>query len=222
MVLEDIGIPVEYSHHEVAPSQHEIDLKYTDALTMADSTMLYRLVVKEVALKNNVYATFMPKPIYGVNGSGMHTHQSLFKGNKNVFFDPKDKYHLSDIAKHYIAGLLKHAREITLVTNQWINSYKRLVPGYEAPVYISWAQRNRSDLIRIPVYKPGKEKETRVEYRSPDPACNPYLAFAVMLAAGLGGIEKKYPLRDPVERNVYEMTNEERKKHKIDSLPGNL
>ncbi len=222
MVLEELGIPVEYSHHEVAPSQHEIDLKYTDALTMADSTMLYRLVVKEVALKNDVYATFMPKPVYGVNGSGMHTHQSLFRGKKNVFFDPKGKYHLSDVAKHYIAGLLKHAREITLVTNQWVNSYKRLVPGYEAPVYISWAQRNRSDLIRIPVYKPGREKETRVEYRSPDPACNPYLAFAVMLAAGLEGIMKKYPLRDPVERNVYEMTQEERKRHKIDSLPGNL
>ena len=221
-VLEELGILVEYSHHEVAPSQHEIDLKYTDGLTMADSTMLYRLVVKEVALKNNVYATFMPKPVYGVNGSGMHTHQSLFKGNKNVFFDPKDKYHLSDIAKHYIAGLLKHARELTLVTNQWVNSYKRLVPGYEAPVYISWAQRNRSDLIRIPVYKPGKEKETRVEYRSPDPACNPYLAFTVMVAAGLEGIMKKYPLRDPIERNVYEMTQEERKKNKIDSLPGNL
>lgn len=221
-VLEELGIQVEYSHHEVAPSQHEIDLKYTDALTMADSTMLYRLVVKEVALKNNVYATFMPKPVFGVNGSGMHTHQSLFKGNKNVFFDPKDKYHLSEIAKHYIAGLLKHAREITLVTNQWVNSYKRLVPGYEAPVYISWAQRNRSDLIRIPVYKPGKEKETRVEYRSPDPACNPYLAFAVMLAAGLEGMAKKYPLREPTERNVYEMNQEERNKHKIDSLPGNL
>ncbi len=222
MVLEELGIPVEYSHHEVAPSQHEIDLKYTDALTMADSTMLYRLVVKEVALKNNVYATFMPKPVYGVNGSGMHTHQSLFRGKKNAFFDPKGKYHLSDVAKHYIAGLLKHAREITLVTNQWVNSYKRLVPGYEAPVYISWAQRNRSDLIRIPVYKPGREKETRVEYRSPDPACNPYLAFAVMLAAGLEGIMKKYPLRDPVERNVYEMAQEERKRYKIDSLPGNL
>jgi glutamine synthetase len=221
-VLEELGIPVEYSHHEVAPSQHEIDLKYKDALTMADSTMLYRLVVKEVALKNNVYATFMPKPVYGVNGSGMHTHQSLFKGSKNVFFDLKDKYHLSDIAKRYIAGLLKHARELTLVTNQWINSYKRLVPGYEAPAYISWAQRNRSDLIRIPLYKPGKEKETRVEYRSPDPACNPYLAFAVMLAAGLEGMMKKYPLREPTERNVYEMTQEERKKNKIDSLPGNL
>ncbi len=221
-VLEELGIPVEYTHHEVAPSQHEIDLKYTDGLTMADSTMIYRLVVKEVALKNNVYASFMPKPIFGVNGSGMHTHQSLFVGKKNVFFDPKDKYHLSDIAKHYIAGLMRHAREITLVTNQWVNSYKRLVPGYEAPVYISWAQRNRSDLIRIPVYKPGKELATRVEYRSPDPACNPYLAFAVMLAAGLEGIEKKYPLRDPVERNVYEMTKKERQKYKIDSLPEDL
>jgi glutamine synthetase len=221
-VLEEMGVPVEYSHHEVAPSQHEIDLKYTDGLTMADSTMVYRLVVKEVALKNNVYATFMPKPVFGENGSGMHTHQSLFKGRRNAFFDPKDKYHLSDIAKHYIAGLMKHAREITLVTNQWVNSYKRLVPGYEAPVYISWAQRNRSDLIRIPVYKPGKEVATRVEYRSPDPACNPYLAFSVMLAAGLEGVEKKYPLRDPVERNVYELTEKERKKYKIDSLPEDL
>jgi glutamine synthetase len=222
MVLEEMDIPVEYSHHEVAPSQHEIDLKYSDALTMADSTMIYRLVVKEIALKNNVHASFMPKPVFGVNGSGMHTHQSLFKGKKNAFFDPKDKYHLSDIAKQYIAGLIKHAREITLVTNQWVNSYKRLVPGYEAPVYLSWAQRNRSDLIRIPVYKPGKEIATRVEYRSPDPACNPYFAFAVMLAAGLEGIEKKYPLRNPVERNVYEMTDEERKKYKIESLPGDL
>ncbi len=222
VVLEELGIPVEYSHHEVAPSQHEIDLKYTDALTMADSTMLYRLVVKEVALKNGVYASFMPKPIFGVNGSGMHTHQSLFRGKKNAFFDPKDKYHLSSIAKHYIAGLMKHAREITLITNQWVNSYKRLVPGYEAPVYISWAQRNRSDLIRIPVYKPGKELSTRIEYRSPDPACNPYLAFAVMLAAGLEGIEKKYPLKDPIERNVYEMTDEERKTYGIESLPEDL
>ena len=221
-VLEEMGVLVEYSHHEVAPSQHEIDLKYRDALTMADSTMIYRLIVKEVALKNNVYASFMPKPIFGVNGSGMHTHQSLFKGKKNAFFDPKDKYHLSDIAKKYIAGLMKHAREITLITNQWVNSYKRLVPGYEAPVYISWAQRNRSDLIRIPTYKPGKELATRVEYRSPDPACNPYFAFSVMLAAGLEGMEKGYPLRDPVERNVYEMGGEERKRYKIDSLPEDL
>jgi glutamine synthetase len=222
MALEEMGVLVEYSHHEVAPSQHEIDLKYRDALTMADSTMIYRLVVKEVALKNNVHASFMPKPIFGENGSGMHTHQSLFKGKKNAFFDPKDKYHLSGIAKKYIAGLMKHAREITLVTNQWVNSYKRLVPGYEAPVYISWAQRNRSDLIRIPTYKPGKELATRVEYRSPDPACNPYFAFSVMLAAGLEGMEKGYPLRDPVERNVYEMTEEERKRYKIDSLPEDL
>lgn len=222
VVLEDMGIPVEYSHHEAAPSQHEIDLRYAEALTMADSTMIYRLVVKEVALKNNVYASFMPKPVFGVNGSGMHTHQSLFKGRKNAFFDARDQYHLSPVAKHYIAGLMKHAREITLVTNQWVNSYKRLVPGYEAPVYISWAQKNRSDLIRIPVYKPGKEYATRVEYRSPDPACNPYFAFAVMLAAGLEGIEKKYPLRDPVERNVYEMPEKERKKFRIDSLPGDL
>jgi glutamine synthetase len=222
MVLEEMGVPVEYSHHEVAPSQHEIDLKYRDALTMADNTMIYRLVVKEVALKNNVYASFMPKPIFGVNGSGMHTHQSLFKGTKNAFFDPKDKYHLSDMAKKYIAGLMKHAREITLITNQWVNSYKRLVPGYEAPVYISWAQRNRSDLIRIPLYKPGKELATRVEYRSPDPACNPYFAFSVMLAAGLEGIDKGYPLRDPVERNVYEMGEEERKRYRIDSLPEDL
>jgi len=222
MALEELGVPVEYSHHEVAPSQHEIDLKYRDALTMADSTMIYRLIVKEVALKNNVYASFMPKPIFGVNGSGMHTHQSLFKGKKNAFFDPKDKYHLSDMAKKYIAGLMRHAREITLITNQWVNSYKRLVPGYEAPVYISWAQRNRSDLIRIPTYKPGKELATRVESRSPDPACNPYFAFSVMLAAGLEGIEKGYPLRDPVERNVYEMTEEERKRYKIDSLPEDL
>ena len=222
MALEEMGVLVEYSHHEVAPSQHEIDLKYRDALTMADSTMIYRLVVKEVALKNNVHASFMPKPIFGVNGSGMHTHQSLFKGKKNAFFDPKDKYHLSDMAKKYIAGLMKHAREITLVTNQWVNSYKRLVPGYEAPVYISWAQRNRSDLIRIPTYKPGKELATRVEYRSPDPACNPYFAFSVMLAAGLEGMEKGYPLRDPVERNVYEMGEEERKRYKIDSLPEDL
>jgi glutamine synthetase len=222
MILEDIGIPVEYSHHEVAPSQHEIDLRYTDALTMADSTMIYRLVVKEVALKNGVYASFMPKPIFGVNGSGMHTHQSLFKGGKNAFFDPKDEYHLSKIARHYIAGLLKHAKEITLVTNQWVNSYKRLVPGYEAPIYLSWALRNRSDLVRIPTYKPGREYATRVEYRSPDPACNPYFAFSVMLAAGLEGIKKKYPLRDPVERNVYEMSLEERKERGIDSLPGDL
>ena len=222
LVLEDMGIEVEYSHHEVAPSQHEIDLRYTDALTMADNAMTYRLVVKEVASKYNCYATFMPKPIFGQNGSGMHTHQSLFKGSRNAFFDAKDPYHLSKTGKHYIAGLLKHGPEITLVTNQWVNSYKRLVPGYEAPVYLSWALRNRSDLIRVPAYKPGKEEATRIEYRSPDPACNPYLAFAVMLAAGLKGIENEYPLPDPIERNVYEMGEEERQSLGIGQLPENL
>jgi glutamine synthetase len=222
LVLDQMGIGVEYSHHEVAPSQHEIDMRYTDALTMADNVMTYRLVVKEIALKNGVYASFMPKPIFGENGSGMHTHQSLFKGDSNAFFDPNDKYHLSKIGKGYIAGLMKHAPEITLVTNQWVNSYKRLVPGYEAPVYISWARRNRSDLIRVPMYKPGREKATRVEYRSPDPACNPYLAFAVMLAAGMEGIEKGYELKEPVERNVYEMSEAERKELGIDTLPESL
>jgi len=220
--LEAMGIGVEYSHHEVAPSQHEIDMRYTDALTMADNVMTYRLVVKEVAIKHGCYATFMPKPLFGENGSGMHVHMSLFRGEKNAFFDPKGKYHLSKSAKHFIAGLLHHAKELTLITNQWVNSYKRLVPGYEAPVYLSWAVRNRSDLIRVPEYKPGKERATRIEYRSPDPACNPYLAFSAMLAAGLEGMEKKYECPSPVERNVYEMGEEERKAHNIDSLPGSL
>ncbi|MFH0772595.1 MAG: glutamine synthetase family protein [Candidatus Omnitrophota bacterium] len=222
LILEAMGIGVEYSHHEVAPSQHEIDLRYTDALTMADSAMTYRVVVKEVAQRYNYFASFMPKPIFGVNGSGMHVHQSLFKGNSNAFFDPKDKYHLSKIAKNFIAGLLRHSKEITAITSQWVNSYKRLVPGYEAPVYISWAKRNRSTLVRIPEYKPGKEKATRVEYRSPDPACNPYLAFSVMLAAGLEGIEKEYDLMPPTEENVFELTQEERKKRGINPLPGDL
>ena len=222
LTLEEMGIGVEYSHHEVAPSQHEIDLRYTDALTMADSAMTYRLVVKQVALRHGVYATFMPKPVSGENGSGMHTHQSLFQGDRNAFFDPEDPYHLSEVGKRYIAGLLRHAQEITLITNQWVNSYKRLVPGYEAPVYLSWALRNRSDLIRVPVYKPGKENATRVEYRSPDPACNPYLAFAMMLAAGLEGIEQGYELGAPVERNVYEMTQAEREELGIGMLPEDL
>ena len=222
LTLEAMGIHVEYSHHEVAPSQHEIDLRFTDALSMADNAMTYRLVVKEVALKHGVYATFMPKPIFGQNGSGMHTHQSLFKGDKNAFFDAKDQFHLSKVAKSYMAGILKHSKEITSITSQWVNSYKRLVPGYEAPVYISWARRNRSALVRVPMYKPGKEKATRMEYRSPDPACNPYLTFAVMLAAGLKGIEKGYELPPPVEEDIFEMSEKERKKHGIDSLPGNL
>jgi glutamine synthetase len=222
LTLEEIGIGIEYSHHEVAPSQHEIDMRYTDAMTMADSVMTYRLVVKQIALKNGFYATFMPKPVSGINGSGMHVHQSLFKGDRNAFFDKDDEYHLSEVARCYIAGLLRHAPEITSVTNQWVNSYKRLVPGYEAPVYLSWARRNRADLVRVPEYKPGKENATRIEFRSPDPACNPYLAFSVMLAAGLEGIEKGYEVPAPVEENVYEMTEEEREKRGIATLPANL
>lgn len=222
LTLEKMGVHVEYSHHEVAPSQHEIDLRYDEALKMADIVMLYRMVVKEIAQKNALYATFMPKPIFGQNGSGMHTHQSLFKGTKNVFFDAKDKYHLSKEGKAYIAGILKHAREITLVCNQWVNSYKRLVPGYEAPVYICWARRNRSALVRVPMYKPGKEKATRMEFRSPDPACNPYLAFACMLSAGLEGIEKKYKIPPAMERDVYHLTDDEKLQHGIDCLPGSL
>ena len=222
LYLEAMGIGVEYSHHEVAPSQHEIDLRYTDALTMADNAMTYRMIVKEVATRNGVYATFMPKPIFGENGSGMHTHQSLFKNDKNIFFDPDDKYQLSPEAKGFIAGLLKHSKEICAITNQWVNSYKRLVPGYEAPVYISWARRNRSTMVRVPMYKPGKEKATRIEFRCPDPACNPYLAFSVMLAAGLEGIIKKYPLADPVEENIFEWDVIKRENLKIDTLPDNL
>ena len=222
LTLEDLGIPVEASHHEVAPSQHEIALRYTDALTMADNTMTYRLVVKEIAMKNGVHATFMPKPISDENGSGMHVHQSLFKGERNSFFDAGDPYHLSALARSYIAGLLKHGKEITLVTNQWVNSYKRLVPGFEAPVYLSWARRNRSDLIRVPDIKRGKENATRIEYRAADPACNPYLAFAAMLSAGLEGIANELPCPAPVEENVFEMSEAERKERGIDHLPGSL
>ncbi|MFC1883757.1 glutamine synthetase family protein [Thermodesulfobacteriota bacterium] len=220
--LQDIGIQVEYSHHEVAPSQHEIDLRYDEGLKMADKTMTYRLVVKEIARQHGLHATFMPKPIFGENGSGMHVHQSLFKGSKNAFYDSKDEYNLSDTGKHYIAGILRHAPEITAITNQWVNSYKRLVPGYEAPVYVSWARRNRSAMIRVPMYKPGKEAATRMEFRSPDPSCNPYLAFAVMLGAGLEGIEKKYELPDPIEEDIFEMNPAERKAYGITDLPGNL
>ena len=222
LTLEEMGIGVEYSHHEVAASQHEIDMRYTDALTMADNVMTYRLVVKQIALQHGVYATFMPKPVLGINGSGMHVHQSLFRGDANAFFDKGDRHHLSKLAKWYIAGLLRHAPEITAVTNQWVNSYKRLVPGYEAPVYLSWAWRNRADLIRVPEYMPGKEKATRIEFRSPDPACNPYFTFSVMLAAGLEGIEKEYEVPDPVEENVYAMTEEERRERGIGSLPASL
>ncbi|MFH0846793.1 MAG: glutamine synthetase family protein, partial [Chloroflexota bacterium] len=222
LTLEEMGIPIDKSHHEVATSQHEIDMRYTDALTMADNVMTYRLVVKQIALNNGVYATFMPKPVFGINGSGMHVHQSLFKGDTNAFFDPKGKYNLSKPALQFVAGLLKYAPEFTAVTSQWVNSYKRLVPGYEAPVYLSWARRNRSDLIRVPEYKPGQEKATRFEIRSPDPACNPYLTFSVLLAAGLAGIKEGLEPPEPVEENVYEMSEAERKRRGIGSLPASL
>jgi len=224
LTLEKMGIPVEYSHHEVAPSQHEIDLRYADALSMADNVMTYRLVVKEVAYANGVYATFMPKPIEGQNGSGMHTHQSLFSKDGNAFFDPNDPegYNLSKIAKHYIAGLLKYAPEFCAVTNPLVNSYKRLVPGYEAPVYVSWAMRNRSAMVRVPMYKPGKEGATRVELRSPDPSCNPYLAFAVMLGAGLKGIEDELELMPEASNNIFSMSDDELAAAGIGTLPRNL
>ena len=220
--LEQMGIKVEHSHHEVATSQHEIDIRHAEALTMADNVMTYRLVVKQIALQHGVYATFMPKPVSDINGSGMHVHQSLYKGEQNAFFDKEDKYHLSKIAKCYIAGLMKHAPEITAITSQWVNSYKRLVPGYEAPTYITWGTRNRSALVRIPEYQPGNEKALRAEFRSPDPACNPYLAFAVMLAAGLEGIERKYELPPPVEQDAFRLSEEERKRRNIGSLPASL
>lgn len=222
LTLEKLGIPVEASHHEVAPSQHEIDPAYRDALTMADSVITIRYCIKEIAQANGVYATFMPKPILGENGSGMHAHQSLFRAKKNAFFDAGDRMHLSITAKRFIAGQLTHAREICSVVDQWVNSYKRLVPGYEAPVYISWGQKNRTALIRIPGYRPGNEKATRIELRCPDPACNPYLAFSVMLAAGLEGIKKEYKIPAPVEPNIYKMGIEERKNRKLNSLPVNL
>jgi len=224
LTLKEMGIAVEYSHHEVSPSQHEIDLKYNEALKMADTVMTYRLIVKEIAQKNGLYATFMPKPVFGMNGSGMHVHMSLFdkEKDKNAFYDANDKYNLSPVAKRFIAGLIKHAREITAVTNQWVNSYKRLVPGYEAPIYVCWAHLNRSALIRVPGIKTGKEKAARAEYRSPDPACNPYLVFAVMLAAGLKGIEENYTLGEPAKDNIYHMSEKEREKIGIASLPEDL
>ena len=220
--LEKMGIAIEYHHHEVAPSQHEIDMRYASALDMADQTMTYRLIVKEVAAKNGVYATFMPKPLFGENGSGMHAHMSLFTDGRNQFFDGDDEYSLSPVGKQFIAGLLRHARELTPIFAQWVNSYKRLVPGYEAPVYVAWSQRNRSALIRIPLYKPGSEQATRAEIRCPDPACNPYLTFATLLHAGLEGIEKGYELPDPMETNLYHLTPDERREQGIVSLPETL
>ena len=222
LALEAMGIEVEYSHHEVGPSQHEIDMRYTDALQMADNVMTYRTVVKEVAHKHGYYATFMPKPLAGENGSGMHTHQSLFQGEQNAFFDADDEFFLSAVAKSFIAGQLRHAREMSCVFAQWVNSYKRLVPGYEAPVYIAWSRRNRSALIRVPVYHPGKERATRAEIRCPDPACNPYLTFAALLHAGLDGIEKGYELPAPMDTNLYDLSHDERRRAEIEALPESL
>jgi glutamine synthetase len=220
--LESMGIPVEYHHHEVGPSQHEIDIRYANALDMADFMLTYRLVVKEVAKQHGYHATFMPKPLFGENGSGMHTHQSLFTGGRNQFFDNDDKWHLSANGKAFIAGQLRHAREMAAVFAQWVNSYKRLVPGYEAPVYVAWSQRNRSALIRIPLYKPGSEQATRAEIRCPDPACNPYLLFAILLHAGLDGIEHGYDLPEPMETNLYHLTAEQRREQGVTSLPETL
>jgi glutamine synthetase len=220
--LESMGIPVEYHHHEVGPSQHEIDIRFTNALDMADFMLTYRLIVKEVAKTHGYHATFMPKPLFGENGSGMHTHQSLFRDGRNAFFDGDDKWNLSDVGKGFIAGQLRHAREISAVFAQWVNSYKRLVPGFEAPVYVAWSLRNRSALIRIPLYKPGSEQATRAELRCPDPACNPYLTFACLLHAGLEGIEQGYELPEPMETNLYHLTPEERRERGIVSLPETL
>ncbi len=222
LTLEEMGIAVASSHHEAAPSQHEIDLRYTDALTMADSTMTYRLVVKEVAIKHGVYASFMPKPLAQENGSGMHVHLSLFEGDTNAFYDAEGPAHLSPVAQRYIAGLLRHAPELTLLCNQWVNSYKRLRPGFEAPAYLTWATRNRSDLIRIPEYQPGRSEAVRVEYRAADPACNPYLAFSALLATGLRGIQDEYDLPPPADEDVSLLDEEERRARGIARLPGTM
>ena len=222
LALEEMGIKVEMSHHEVAPSQHEIDLQYKEGLAMADAATTMKVVVKEIATRYGVYATFMPKPLAGENGSGMHTHQSLFTGEKNAFFDSSDPLHLSSVARSYIAGLLKYVPEFACVTNPLVNSYKRLVPGYEAPTYLTWSKRNRSAMIRVPMYKPGKEKATRIELRSPDPTTNLYLAFAVMLTAGLKGIEEGLTPPEPQDKNIFAMTPAEMKAAGITALPGSL
>jgi glutamine synthetase len=222
LTLEEMGIPVEYSQHEDAPSQHEIDLRHTDALTMADTVMTTRLIVKEIAQAAGVYATFMPKPAAGLQGSGMHTHFSLFEGEVNAFHDPGDEHGLSKVGKGFIAGLLRHAPEITAVTNQWVNSYKRLVPGYEAPVHVAWARNNASVIVNVPHSKNGRADSTRIEYRAPDPACNPYLTYACVLSAGLKGIEEGYDLPDEVQENLHDVSPEALAARGIETLPANL
>ncbi|MEY2957537.1 MAG: glutamine synthetase [Actinomycetota bacterium] len=220
--LEQLGIPVEYSFHEDAPSQHEIDLRHTDALTMADNFMTFRLVVKEVAASQGVHATFMPKPLEGVQGSGMHLHMSLFRGDDNAFYDADDPHQLSPLAKSFMAGLLTHAAEITAITNQTVNSYKRLVPGFEAPVHVSWARNNRSGLIRVPIAKRGNPLATRIEFRSPDAVCNPYLAFSVILAAGMRGVTEGYELAGEADANLFEMDDAALADLGITQLPQSL
>jgi glutamine synthetase len=227
-MLEDLGISVEFSHHEAGPGQNEIDLRYADALTTADNIMTFRTVVKEVAIEQGVYATFMPKPLSGEPGSGMHTHMSLFEGDSNAFFDAGGQYQLSKIGRQFIAGLLKHAPEITAVTNQFLNSYKRLWGGStegklgEAPSFVTWGHNNRSALVRVPLYKPGKGQSARVEYRAIDSAANPYLAYSLLLAAGLKGIEEGYELPAEAEDNVWELSDAERKALGYRQLPASL
>ncbi len=220
--LEAMGISVEYSFHEDSPSQHEIDLRYTDALSMADNVMTFRLVVREIAMEQGVYATFMPKPIAGMQGSGMHTHLSLFEGDANAFHEPSDPYLLSKTGRAFIAGLLFHAPELTAVTNQLVNSYKRLIVGTEAPAHVAWARNHRSALVRVPMSKTGSHSAVRLEYRSPDPACNPYLAFSVILAAGLEGIRQGYELPDEATANIFEMNSEDWTAAGIPQLPQSL
>jgi len=222
LALEQMGIGVALSHHEAAPSQHEMDLRYTDALTMADAVMTYRLLVKEVAMRHGVYATFMPKPLANENGSGMHLQLSLFRGEANAFYDEADSLHISSEARQYIAGLLRHAPELMLLTNQWVNSYKRLAPGTEAPLYATWSPKSHSDLVRVPEFKPGLEVSTRVEYRVPDAACNPYLAFAGVLAAGLRGIEEGLPLPEPVTAATDQLSALDIQARGLAALPGSL
>ena len=222
LALEQLGIKVASSHHESGPSQHEIDMRHAPAMKMADDVMTYRITVKEYAMKYGWHATFMPKPLFGTNGSGMHTHMSLSKDGRNAFFDADDPYFLSDVGKAFIAGQLRHARELSSLFAQWVNSYKRLVPGYEAPVYLAWSRRNRSALVRVPLHHPGKELSTRMELRCPDPACNPYLTFAALLQAGLEGIEKGYELPEPMEKNLYHLAPDDRRRLGIEQLPETL
>ena len=221
-ILEAMGISVEFSHHEAAPGQQEIDLRYADALTTADNIMTFRTVIKEVALEEGLYASFMPKPLSGHAGSGMHTHLSLFEGDRNAFYEPGGEYQLSKVGRSFIAGLLHHAGEFVAVTNQWVNSYKRLCGGGEAPAYVCWGHNNRSAMVRVPMYKPQKGQSTRIEVRTLDPACNPYLAYAVLLAAGLKGIEEGYELPPGAEDDVWSLTEGERRALGIDPLPQNL